>query len=94
MKEVMPGIYTAYFVVFYKEEMEYSVWQKTEHSDRMVKTGTLHGEKEGKEKEESRFDLLNSFLMSVEAKEDDKAYELAKEYIYHTKLIDQEWSLL
>ena len=32
--------------------------------------------------------------MSVEAKEDDKIYELAKEYIYHTKLIDQEWSLL
>ena len=94
MREVMPGIYTAYFVVFYKEELEYSIWKKMPSSERMVKTGTIQGERKEENTVENRFDALNQVLFHIKKDDENNAYELAKEYIRHTQLMSKEWSLL
>lgn len=94
MKEIMPGIYIADLVIFHGEEISYSIWQRVEHSDRMVKMGNLYPERMPHETTKNRFDTLN-LLVSNRQKEEDTAFKtLAKDYIRKSQLMNCEWTLL
>lgn len=91
MKEIMPGIYLAELVIFDREEVSYSIWQRIDHSDRMIKMGILRSERMIYEETNNRFDALN---LLVSQKREEKEIELAKEYIKQSQLMSKEWTLL
>lgn len=93
MKEIMPGIYVTELVIFQEEEISYSIWQREEHLDRMVKMGTFYPERMPHMTPENRFDTLNS-LVSMQETKDREFGELAKDYLQKSQIMNCEWTLL
>ena len=93
MKEVMQGIYTVDLVIFHREEIDYSIWERQESSDCMLKTGTLYSERKIVQDTKNRFDALN-LLVSRKESQGEIFVELAKDYMKKTQLLSSEWTLL
>lgn len=86
MTEIISGMYTAEFILFHGEKLVYRV--KDERGK------VLWNDHDIFNKKETRFDVLNLMLVSHELHEQDTTYQLAKDYIKQTSMIDGYINLL
>lgn len=72
MPEVYEGIYVKGFTLFFGENIEYYVSQNTEDTEIITESNRISGNDVLEEREESRYDLINSMLLNITLKEREK----------------------
>lgn len=88
MTEILPGIYTSWFVIFQEEKMTYSILEGQEEQIMTIKNSQIEAEQYTMNGHENRFDVLNLLMVSMQLQEESTVVRLAEDYIKNTAMID------
>lgn len=81
MTELGYGIYSADFLLFQDETLQYYITEQDKNQELITESSTITKEDESKELENSAFGLLEAIVAARQLKDDEALEELMEEYI-------------
>lgn len=93
-RRVYPGVFVCPQVLFDGEILEYQVWQVSGEERLLVRSGSVFQSPSAKEKENSRYRLLNEMGLCLSLKEEAALKDKMKKYLTDSAMMEELFHLM
>ncbi|MCR5527236.1 MAG: DUF5717 family protein [Lachnospiraceae bacterium] len=94
MKNIVGGVYVKNFTLFYGEQLQYYITEEDGSNSTLTTSRTLDSDDERIRNSDTRFDILNSILVSRTMGDSRSMDDLLKLYILKSRAVDQKFELI